>query len=348
MAFEKFPNLIDEFRDFKKLLARKSGFNFFIAEYTDPSVKMDALDELINEGLHCVALDVSSKQMADANEFVNRLKEISPDIDALFLVGIENRETDYEIFLKGLNLKRETIAACCKTNLVLWINTVKFKDLVQIMPDLFAWHSYVFDFRVGVATPAMGINEIPIELMELPTIESKKRIRRLIGHLSETDVFDGSKKELFNELAKFNERIHAYFELGQHDPELAALQEEINAALLKNRIVAGVSFSVRESKTPYSTVPLNPVMAHDTGNFEETRDALESTLESDIQTFGQWHPKVALDQSNLAAIYYQFGEYEKARRLLDNAFDVFKKTLGENHPRTIATKKNIERIKKTP
>jgi len=348
---QRFPNLIDEFNDLKKLLSKKSGFNFFIAQYNDPQVKTEVLGELIQEGFRCATFDLSSTHVAGAGEFTSRLKELSSDVDALFLTGIENRETDYQRFLGALNLSRETIAAYCRTNLVLWIHRAKFKDVVQIAPDLFAWHSYVLDFCIDAKVPAMEMEDISVEWVELQTIETKKRIRRLIDHLSklsETDVFKESEKELLNELLEFNRRIVAYFGLGYEDPDLSALQKEIDTVLLKKQIILNLASIVSEQQEAYFVAPHDRAEALQTGDVEKNPDLLETALESHIANLGEGHPNVAIHQYNLASVYYRLGEYEKARHLLEKASGTFKKTLGENHPFAIAAKKRIQSTKKTP
>ena len=61
---------------------------------------------------------------------------------------------------------------------------------------------------------------------------------------------------------------------------------------------------------------------------------LELALQSNIQNFGgQQHPDVAINQFNLATIYYKTQRYLEAQVLLEKAIVTIEKSVGTHHPR---------------
>jgi len=58
-------------------------------------------------------------------------------------------------------------------------------------------------------------------------------------------------------------------------------------------------------------------------------------LASDIKTFGEGHPNVAIYRNNLGGAWQAKGEYDKAIGYLELAYKTLKEVLGEQHRFTL-------------
>ena len=67
----------------------------------------------------------------------------------------------------------------------------------------------------------------------------------------------------------------------------------------------------------------------------------EQALASDLKTYGEDHPNVALRRNNLGGAYKDLGEYRKAIRYYEQALASDLKTYGEDHPDVAIDRNNL-------
>ena len=60
----------------------------------------------------------------------------------------------------------------------------------------------------------------------------------------------------------------------------------------------------------------------------------ELALASDLKTYDEDHPEVAIDRNNLGSAWDSLGQYHKAIEYYELALATFEKVLGEDHPST--------------
>ena len=69
---------------------------------------------------------------------------------------------------------------------------------------------------------------------------------------------------------------------------------------------------------------------------------LEQALASNVKTFGDAHPDVAIKRNNLGGVWDAKGEYDKAIAYFEQAYKTVYTMLGEKHPDTQLYKANLE------
>ena len=67
-------------------------------------------------------------------------------------------------------------------------------------------------------------------------------------------------------------------------------------------------------------------------NFKKSSAYYEQALASDLKTFGEEHPAVAVDRNNLGFAWASLGEYQKAITYFEQALASDLKTFGKDHP----------------
>ena len=72
----------------------------------------------------------------------------------------------------------------------------------------------------------------------------------------------------------------------------------------------------------------------------------ENALKSDIETFGEDHPNVAIRLNNLGEVWRAKGEYDRAIEYFEKALSVFRLRLGNDHPSTKLVETNLSLAKK--
>ena len=80
-------------------------------------------------------------------------------------------------------------------------------------------------------------------------------------------------------------------------------------------------------------------------NFPKAHSLINIAIESDAETFGNQHPKVAAQYSVVARIFELEGNYPKSVELLRIALQILENAVGMNHPDTIQVLTEIERLK---
>jgi hypothetical protein len=64
-------------------------------------------------------------------------------------------------------------------------------------------------------------------------------------------------------------------------------------------------------------------------------------LASDLKTYGEDHPKVAIDRMNIGLAWHSLGDYKKAIVYYKLALVCFEKKLGPDHHYTKSVRKKI-------
>ncbi len=73
--------------------------------------------------------------------------------------------------------------------------------------------------------------------------------------------------------------------------------------------------------------------------YDKAIEYYEKALKSDLKTFGEEHPDVAIDWNNLGAAWHAKGEYDKAIEYYEKALESDLNTFGKEHP-NVATSWN--------
>ncbi len=71
----------------------------------------------------------------------------------------------------------------------------------------------------------------------------------------------------------------------------------------------------------------------------------ELVLASDLKTYGEDHPQVAIYRNNLGMAWDSLGEYELAIEYYELALVTLKVKLGESHPHTLSTAESLALVK---
>lgn len=79
----------------------------------------------------------------------------------------------------------------------------------------------------------------------------------------------------------------------------------------------------------------------DSGNYSDALKFLDRSLETDIHTFGEEHPSVAIRRSNLASLYYELGNYQDSVNLYLTALESDLRNFGEGHPEVATNQSNL-------
>ncbi len=77
------------------------------------------------------------------------------------------------------------------------------------------------------------------------------------------------------------------------------------------------------------------------GEFANAKMILERALEIDLKVYGQDHPDVAIDLSNLGNVLQDLGDLQGAKKNYERALEIFRNSLGENHPKTRTVQDNL-------
>ena len=68
---------------------------------------------------------------------------------------------------------------------------------------------------------------------------------------------------------------------------------------------------------------------------------MQRALAIDEDSFGNDHPNVAIDLSNLAVLLKDTNRLAEAETLMRRAVDILEKSLGVDHPNTRTVRKNL-------
>ncbi|RUA05277.1 MAG: hypothetical protein DSY43_04900 [Gammaproteobacteria bacterium] len=80
------------------------------------------------------------------------------------------------------------------------------------------------------------------------------------------------------------------------------------------------------------------------GEYKKAIEYYELALASDLKTYNEAHPKVAIRRNNLGMAWQSLGEYEKAIKYLELALASNLKTYGEAHPTTKQVSENLANV----
>lgn len=136
----------------KKALALQQKFNLLIAEFTHYSYRNRLIKEIDDNFKSSVILEFTKGAFTDFVEFENRLTVLGKTFSLIHLI---NREKGFyrdifPLFFKGLNYHREKIARENPVSIIIWMLPGDVRDFALIAPDMWAWRSGVFDFRLPV------------------------------------------------------------------------------------------------------------------------------------------------------------------------------------------------------
>ena len=81
------------------------------------------------------------------------------------------------------------------------------------------------------------------------------------------------------------------------------------------------------------------------GQYDKAIEYYELALASDLKTYGEDHPKVAIDRNNLGGAWDSLGQYDKAIEYFELALTTFEKVLGADHPSTKTVANNLASAK---
>lgn len=82
-------------------------------------------------------------------------------------------------------------------------------------------------------------------------------------------------------------------------------------------------------------------IADDLGEYDKAIGYFEKALASDLKTYGEDHPDVAIDWNNLGGAWESIGEYDKAISYYEKALTFFMQTFGEVHPYVAGSWNNL-------
>ncbi len=106
---------------------------------------------------------------------------------------------------------------------------------------------------------------------------------------------------------------------------------------------ARVSFEKAAILQPNNTQYLNAAgsIYHDLGKYHKAIEYYELALASDLKTFGEHHPQVAIYRNNLGMAWQSLGEYKRAIEYYELALASGLKTYGEDHPQVAIRRNNL-------
>ncbi|MCX6679447.1 MAG: tetratricopeptide repeat protein [Methanothrix sp.] len=84
----------------------------------------------------------------------------------------------------------------------------------------------------------------------------------------------------------------------------------------------------------------------DLADYQGARRFFDLALKSDLNAYGQDHPKVAIDVNNLGALLQALGELEEARKCFERALTINEKVYGPDNPRTATDVNNLGTVLK--
>ncbi|MEJ2756796.1 MAG: tetratricopeptide repeat protein, partial [Gammaproteobacteria bacterium] len=83
------------------------------------------------------------------------------------------------------------------------------------------------------------------------------------------------------------------------------------------------------------------LIADTMGEYDKVIAYYEQALASDVKTFGDAHPTVAIRRNNLGEAWRGKGEYDKAIAYFERALSGDVKTFGDAHPRVAVDRNNL-------
>lgn len=82
-------------------------------------------------------------------------------------------------------------------------------------------------------------------------------------------------------------------------------------------------------------------LTHTLGEYQQAITYYEQALASDLETYGEDHPNIAIHRNNLGATWDTLGEYKKAIGYYEQALASDLKTYGEDHPDVAIDRNNL-------
>jgi tetratricopeptide (TPR) repeat protein len=219
----------EEFHKLENIIFQKNKFKFFIVECDSIHLRKE-IESSLSQKLPIDVINLSASEIKSVSKLMSKIENKCDSGNPIFFYGIEDRKDDYIPFLKSLNLQREYLSKLCKKNVFLWVNPATTKDIILYMPDLFAWNSYLFSFKIS--QPA-SIEFLTDKHQLIQTKKAKKRIETLIGYFHKNAMLSDSDNLLFHELINFKKDIQAALNDEVNDKELDTLLAEIEATQKK-------------------------------------------------------------------------------------------------------------------
>ncbi|MGB1092087.1 MAG: tetratricopeptide repeat protein, partial [Oceanobacter sp.] len=200
---------------------------------------------------------------------------------------------------------------------------------------------------------------------ELKTIQQKladkesayqAHIRELQKQIARLEEFEGQVSS--EQLAQAKEALQqgdtrladqlfeAIYQSGENQLVLMAEAKYQQGLIAEEEIRYQAAFGHFKRATqlqPENTTYLNKVgeLAYTLGNYIKAIEYLQVALDGDLRTYGEDHPKVAIDRNNLGSAYKALGQYEIAIEHYQRALASDLKTYGESHPQVAIYRNNL-------
>ncbi len=204
-----------EVEKLKKALCLRKKFTLLIAEFTHCIYRNKLIEKIDDNFKSSVILELTKDAFAEFVEFENRLTVLGKTFSLIHLINKESGfyRDIFPLFFKGMNYHREKIARENPVSIILWMLPGDVKDFALTAPDMWAWRSGVFDFRLPVPSLVTSL----VSDAGAGNISGKKeqiesRVGELSTYLSANPTADKNlEKFLFHELGEL------YYTLTEYD-----------------------------------------------------------------------------------------------------------------------------------
>ncbi|MCP4936277.1 MAG: tetratricopeptide repeat protein, partial [bacterium] len=179
--------------------------------------------------------------------------------------------------------------------------------------------------------------------------ERVNRLDKLVGQVPDKLIEEAKQALIEGKPAKADALFKQVEE--QTDPHIMAAAEVAyqRGKLAEDAISYSEAFSHYKRAAqlnPDDTAYLNTAgqMARTLADHDKAIEYFELALASDLKTFGEDHPNVAVDRNNLGLAWKSLGEYDKAIEYFELALASDLKTYGEDHPKVAIRRNNLGEV----
>jgi len=204
----------------KRLLEHPGHFRLVLAEHNAPLYRDRIIEWLADSFPHSTTWPVSSD--LSAGDFIERLRKLGPEQEAIQVVGLEDwsPEAESRLFL-GLNYRREDLAAAAPLLLVLWLPKGAATRFAREAPDLWAWRTAVLDFALAPLPERLDIHNRALAFRGEDAERLRARRREIADYLQTRPEPGHADGGLLLEAARIYER------LGEWDRALQAAEQAL-------------------------------------------------------------------------------------------------------------------------
>ncbi|MBS4166153.1 Uncharacterized protein NEOC65_001233 [Neochlamydia sp. AcF65] len=156
-------------------------------------------------------------------------------------------------------------------------------------------------------------------------------------------------KKIYRIFIPFYQAIEEF--LAGNEDELKSSDLEDNSLEMRGNILQRLFQQKKAEKCYLLAIKANPQnpaalralgnIYHKQGDLSKALDYSTKTIAIDLKLFGENHPSMAANYSNLALIYQEQGHLGKAVKYAEKAFDIDFKLFGENHSTVAACYGNL-------